>query len=472
MGSAFRLLLPLFVLVAFPVWAGTDWPHARGPEYDGRIGAPGTFESGAIGLDLAWRVSIGSGYSAIAIADGRAVAMFAEGDGDWVAAFDVVNGKRLWSYRLDDINKGTDGAHDGPLSSPVIAEGSVYALSARGHLVSLALEDGKLQWRKSLDTDFGGKKPEYGFTTTPLVSEKVLVVQAGGAEGRAIVGLKASDGTKIWSHGDATVNYQSPAMMTLAGDRQIVAVNGAGISAFAPDTGKVLWEYPYGEGDNSGSATPVFVGEDRLLVGISGKAAVFKVSRDGDGFAVKELYRSNALGNNYAPPVYHDGHIYGYRGKILTCVKAEDGARVWRSREPGGDGLILVDDHLVIFGGLGNVVVAAASPEGYQEYARFKALDGSSLTWPSFADGRVFVRNVQEMAAVAVTDKTVSLPDSFAPADLTFSKWLKRAEAADDPAPLIDELFASNKTMPLIEGEFVTFVYRGQADDVAIWGTM
>ncbi|MDX1389333.1 MAG: PQQ-binding-like beta-propeller repeat protein, partial [Acidobacteriota bacterium] len=395
-----------------------------------------------------------------------------QGDGDWVAAFDVTNGKELWRVRLDDTHKGADGSHDGPLSSPVIADGAVYAVSPRGYLISLNLANGKERWRKRLDTDFGGKKPDFGFTTTPLVAGDVVVVQAGGPGGRAIVALDPRDGKTVWAHGDATVDYQSPALMTLAGRAQVVAINGAGITAFAPDTGKILWDYSYGENDSSRSATPVFVGEDRFLVSISGEVAVFRVSKGADGFAVEELYRSNALGNSYAPPVYHDGHIYGYRGNILTCVKAEDGSRVWRSREPGGDGLILVDEHLVIFGGLGNVVVAAATPDGYQENARFQALDGSSLTWPSFAGGRVFVRNLEEMAAVTVTDKAVRLPETLIPADLEFSKWLGRAEAADDPAPLLEELLAANETMPIVEGEFVTFVYRGAAEDVAVQGTM
>ena len=61
-----------------------------------------------------------------------------------------------------------------------------------------------------------------------------------------------------------------------------------------------------------------FVGDDRVLVPIAGDVAVFKVSEDAGGLAAEELYRSNALGGStYAPPVYHDGYIYGYRGQVL-----------------------------------------------------------------------------------------------------------------------------------------------------------
>ena len=34
---------------------------------------------------------------------------------------------------------------------------------------SVSLADGKHNWTKRIDVDFGGKKPDYGFTTTPIV---------------------------------------------------------------------------------------------------------------------------------------------------------------------------------------------------------------------------------------------------------------------------------------------------------------
>jgi enterochelin esterase-like enzyme len=191
---------------------------------------------------------------------------------------------------------------------------------------------------------------------------------------------------------------------------------------------------------------------------------------------VAELYRSNALGGNYAPPVHHEGHLYGFRGQILTCVNAETGERVWRSREPGGDGLILVDGSLVIFGAKGNVVVAAATPEGYVEKARLQALEGSSLTWPSFADGRIFVRNLEEMAAVEVkagAGAVRAAGDGPVGAGTAFAAWIGKVKASDDPQAMVDAYFEKVESTPLVEGEFVHFVYRdADAADVGLAGSM
>jgi len=467
------LCLVLVGSLVSPAVANSEWPHARGPALDGSITAPGTFDDEGFALDVAWRIPIGSGYSGIAVAGGHAITAFSDAEGDWVAAYAVKSGKQAWRHRMADPHKGFDGSDDGPLSTPTVGKGMVYALDPAGRVVALRLSDGKQAWHKQLDREFGSKAPHFGFTTSPLLDGETLIVQSGAEDGNSIVGLNARSGDVKWSYGDDAVEYQSPTVMTLAGRRQIVAVSAKKITGLATDSGKLLWEHELGEGVRASSATPTFVGDDRFLTLMSGGAGVFRVSRSADGFSVEQVYLSEALGRNYAPPVYHDGHLYGFRGQVLTCVNAADGERVWRSRPPGGDGLILVEDHLVIFGAKGNVVVAEATPDGYKERARAQALDGSSLTWPSFSDGRVFVRNLGEMAAVEITSSPGGgMKAAAATVDHEFGRWVERVEASGDPAALADEFFKTHDSLPLVEGEYVHFVYRGDATDVSIVGTM
>ncbi len=480
-----RVLTLALLLTAGPALTATtstkttDWPHLRGPQMDGRTGAPGTFSQGPVGLEVAFRVPLGSGYSGVAVADGKAVTLFADGEADWVGAFDATTGKEAWRHRLGERTHGRDGAHDGPLSSPIIGGGAVYALGSDGRLLALDLSTGKVAWEKKLEDAFGAKRPHFGFTTTPVYGGGHLVLLAGGPEGKAIVGLDARTGETLWSLGDDRVDYQSPAIMTLAGREQVVVVAGKRIAGLTLDTGSLLWAHPLEEGDNVGSSTPSFMGEDRFMLYASGGARAYRVSKTAEGFGVEELYRSNALGGNYAPPVAHEGHLYGFRGNILTCASAETGERVWRSREPGGDGLILVDGHLVIFGAKGNVVVAKASPAGYEEVARLEALDGSSLTWPSFAEGRIYLRNLQELAAVTVRRgaaapaTAVAMADGAPPASSEFGRWLAKAAAADSPQAQVDARFGEGVRTPLVEGDLVHFIYRDAgANDVGLGGSM
>ena len=61
-----------------------------------------------------------------------------------------------------------------------------------------------------------------------------------------------------------------------------------------------------------------------------------------------------------------------------------------------------VDDHLVIFDSQGEVIVAEPSPKGYNEKAKVRVSDKGGFTFPSFADGGIFVRNLESIARVNV----------------------------------------------------------------------
>ena len=464
-------LLGLFAMLVSPLLAGS-WPHTRGPQHDGRVTTPGTFGD-TVGLTVVWQVPLGSGYSGIAVDDGKVVTAFTDGEADWLAAFDAGKGKQLWRFRLGPPTKGHDGSDDGPLSSPTLGDGKVFALGSDGRLVAIKLADGTLVWDQRIQDTFGAQAPDFGFTSTPLFVDGALIVQAGGKEGKSVVGLDAGDGRTRWARGDGKVDYQSPSAMTLAGEQTVVVVDGGGITGIAPRDGKTLWEVPFGEGERAGTAAPTYLGDDRFAVGASGKMRVIRVTRGGDGLALETLYDSDALGHSYAPPVLHEGHLFGFRGQVLTCVDAATGERVWRSREPGGDGLILVDDQLVIFGAKGNVVVARADAAEYSERARVRALEGSGLTWPSFADGMIYVRNLNSLAAVRVGEGSAVGKADATGADHEFGRFIREARASGDPQQQVDAYLAGQPAGPIVEGGYIHFVYRARgAEDVSIFGSM
>jgi hypothetical protein len=135
------------------------------------------------------------------------------------------------------------------------------------------------------------------------------------------------------------------------------------------------------------------------------------------------------------------------------------------------------DWHLVVFGAEGNVVVAEGTPEGYREKTRLQALDGSGYTWPSFADGQIFVRNLKEMASVSVVAGSAASiasagPGAGAGAATEFGKFVRQVETAEGKAAMLDEFMNRNEQFPLVEGAYAHFVYRGDVEEIAITGTM
>ena len=115
----------------------------------------------------------------------RAFTMFGSAEGEFAAALDVRSGKTLWKARCGELFKNSYG--DGPRATPAFDEGRVYALGGKGSLACLDAASGKPIWQLNLLEKFGGEPPEYGFSASPLVLGKLLVVVVGAGHGKSLL---------------------------------------------------------------------------------------------------------------------------------------------------------------------------------------------------------------------------------------------------------------------------------------------
>jgi enterochelin esterase-like enzyme/outer membrane protein assembly factor BamB len=457
-----------------------EWPSLRGPDSDGSAPAGATFRGPeGSNLSVVWRSRIGSGYAVVAVAEGRAVTLFSDGARDVVAAFDAASGKELWRHAAEATYKGHDGSFDGPIATPAVAGGRVFAFFNRGSLVALDLATGRVLWTTDVVKDLGGEKPYYGYGASPLVAGGVVVVEVGGKKARAVVGFDPATGARRWALGDDVVNYQSPLVLSLGGREQLVAVGDKKLIAVDPAKGRVLWEHAY-EGDGSpigsGSMVPVPAGEGRLFVkNRSDSSSMLKITPKPDGTAsIETLWTKPVLRSSYSIPVYHDGFLYGINGRtVLTCVDAATGEQRWRSREPGDGFLLEVGGDLVVVTKDRTLHVAPASPEGWKERARVELFQDLVWTPPSFADGAVFARSQAEIVRVEWR-AAEARPASTSPALPTgrrFARFLEEVAAAEDKGPVVDRFLAEAPSFPVVEWpDLAVFLYRGPADDMGIAG--
>ena len=457
-----------------------EWAHIRGPNLDGAAIGGGVFNSELVGFRESWRIPLGPAYSGVAIAGGRVVTASSDGMTDSIQAFTAEQGSFLWKYTVGPIYHGHDGSEDGVIGSPVIGAGKVFVVGPRGILIALGFDDGEFEWSVNL-VELGAKPPEYGFSTTPLLEGDVLVVHVGGGEGRALCGFDPASGELVWSVGDGELGWSgsaSPIAMSLGGQRQVVALNGSELLGVAPSDGTILWRHSLGRRANASDGFAFPMGEDRFCAWVSGRMMGFRVSREDQEWTVETLFNSRELGKSdvvWAAPVYFEGNLYGFKSDFLTCIDAATGERVWKSRPPGGKGLILVDDRLVLFASQGVVAVAEATGQGYEEEFRGQFLEHTSFTWPSFADGHIFVRNSSELVSIEVVEVATSVAVGGAPQPVgegDFGRFLQSVAQAEDKTALVDEFFASRESFPIVEDNMVHVVYRGDVEDIAIAGTM
>jgi outer membrane protein assembly factor BamB len=378
-----------------------DWPGLWGPARNARVAAPAV-PGAAWQAREVWRRPLGKGYSEIAVVKDRGYTMLSDGEIDFLIGLDIATGKEVWRTRMAATHRGHDGSDDGPISTPFVSGGRIFALDPFGRLFAFDAATGKELWQRDLKADFAAVAPWYGFATSPLVIQEKLVVQAGGEKQNNLVALDPATGKTLWSSHPASQNgYSSPVAATLAGAAQVVAATTDKIFGVDPRTGTVLWSHAaLGESRQS----PMLLPDDRIFVNVWNESAVLKVTADAGAFKVEEVWRKPVFKSNYSPAVYHDGHLYGMNGIFLTCLDAASGELKWREKVYNGS-LILVGDHLALLGERsGNFHLIAASPEGFREKLRVPVFNpgAKSVTGPVFAAGRFFLRNTEELVALEV----------------------------------------------------------------------
>jgi enterochelin esterase-like enzyme/outer membrane protein assembly factor BamB len=465
------------IALAGTVQADIEWPGLRGPNYDGSVRDTELFAGDDAGLAVGWSSAIGSGYSAVAVGNGKVLTMHVGGENDVVSAFDVESGEESWRYEIEPTYAGHSGSHDGPISTPLLTGNRVFGLGAGGKLFALNLEDGSEVWSTHLVDDHGNEAPFYGYTTAPVIVDEVLVVQMGGKEGKAIAGFDPADGKLLWAIGEDEIHYQSPVLATIDGMTQVVAVGNAKLFGIDASEGKILWEYEHG-GDGraigSGSIVPVPVGNGRfLLENSSDTSKMVQVENNDGAYEVTELWSNNSIRGTYVTPAYHDGYLYGMSGRVFVCVDAATGEVQWKSRQPGDGFPTVIGDKIVVITKPGSLHVIDASPKGYNEIAQIELFDEHSWSEVAFGGGHLFVRSMNEL--VRVDFGKVDEPAQAAGwvRHTSFGHFLSRVDEAEDKNAVIDAFMARQKGFPIVEApDVVHFVYRGESNDVGIVGDL
>ncbi|MDP6776157.1 MAG: PQQ-binding-like beta-propeller repeat protein [Candidatus Latescibacteria bacterium] len=458
-----------------------DWWSLGGKDRSFTVANAGLLVPGEpCGLKILWRKPLGAGYSPVSVLGRRAVTMYSDEVSDYVVGLDAEDGSERWRYTIGPSFLGRYGAQSGPLSAPLVTERKVIALSPQGSLFALDATSGRRIWSVDLVKDHSGIVPFWGYTTSPLMHDDLLIVQTGGSEGRAISAFDPESGDHVWSACRDSVFYQSPSVFRLRGRDHLVFHGNRHLFGLVPETGEQLWTFEHGGQTNASSTSghPVEVAEGRYFVKNRGNGGVLiHVSASDGAYAVEEIWRTRHIRGTYIYPVHHDGHIYGYNGRILTCINAATGERTWRSREPG-DGLpIVVDGHLVIVTKDGKLAVAPASGKGYSEIARIKLFDDIVWAPASFGNGKLYARSMSEIACIEIVPEAevadVAAPLAGVIPDSRFAAFVESVGQAADKASLVERYMSEQTTFPIIEGDsLVHLIYRGEADEVAMTGDL
>ena len=383
---------------ALSAQAPAEWPQLLGATRNANA-AP--IASGA-SLTLAWKKPMPSGSAGLAVAGDRVYTLGGDAEQDVLFALDAATGAEAWRLAL---GKTHANALNGPGATPAIAGGLVLAVTSMCQLHAVNPQTRQIAWTQDLVATFATRYAKGGgCSMAPLVAGPRVVMVTGSTTGGQLAAFDAATGKLAWTATGLpnSVNL-APGWMPQGGGLILYHHSKppgvSGITAINAETGATVWQIDGTTGTSN--ATPIAVTDNRVLLETWGHVSLYDVA------ARKPLWTTKEITSLPSPAVAHKGHVYafgGQSGEFLTCLDAADGKVKWTSRIYRGH-LALAGDTLVVMAEASGLVrLVAADPTAYREIAKVQALTPGARTPtpPSLAGGRIFVRNLDELAAVAV----------------------------------------------------------------------
>src|SRR5882724_6624682 len=259
-------------LLLFAALRAEDWPQWRGPNRDGVWGETGILQTfPADGLKVRWRVPAGWGFASPVVAQGRVYLADSElmkpMARERLRCFDEATGKTLWTHVYDVAYEGWafDPTQEiGPVATPIVQDGKIYALGRLGHLFCLDTRKGDVLWQRNLEKDYAVAFAPG--TPSPLIEGDLVILLIGGKPGACVVALHKDTGKEVWKALDESPTFSSPIVISSGGKKQLIVWTQESVPSLNPTAGTSYWRLRLITSNEYAVSTPVFH-KDRLLIG-------------------------------------------------------------------------------------------------------------------------------------------------------------------------------------------------------------
>ena len=401
----FRILA--FIMMIFAVMAdsrlalGSDWSQWLGTDRNGITPENSGYPAGWPPKKL-WTKNVGKGCTSPIMVGGKIYVMGWQGEGDLnnnpvgidtIYCLDAKTAAELWKQTYPcryqgRLRAGDEGAYGGPSSTPTFDSKTsyLYTLSIDGDLRCWNTnKNGQLVWSKNLydeynvpqRPDVGSGKRDYGFTSSPLIQNDLLIIEVGDDEGN-IMAFDKRNGQRKWMSActEFAGHSSGPVSLKVDGISCLASLTLRKLVVMRIDKGhegetiaECAWQTDYA----NNIPTPTVIG-NKIVVTSSqnvSKTAMFEVSLKG----ATEKWRVRDF-SQVGSPIIYNGYIYIVSGS-LKCLDINNGQRKWQGGDfEHGSCLITAGDNKVIVFGNGQLVLVEASPSDgqYHELSSVKEI--------------------------------------------------------------------------------------------------
>lgn len=391
--STVRFGLGLCLLITTTTTAlSADWYRWLGPDLDG-ISKETSWRRDWSQQPpaVSWKCSVGTGFASVVVADGRALTTGHHEGQDVVTCIGVDDGRVLWTFGYDAILDDRD-FEGGPTATPTVDGDRVYVVSRAGDLFCLDVNSGKKLWQTQLVDQTDIRLPGWGLSASPLVIGDRLLINYGESG----VAVDKRDGRLMWKSDDRECGYAAPYPIANSQPPSVLFASGRAYIAAEIESGKQLWTERWLTSFNCNAADPIIHdGKLFLSSGYNRGAALFDLS----GEEPKLIWKSKDMKNQIHGSFLFQDHLYGLDGDMeagarLVCMAWETGEVIWAEEDLRPGGMAMADGQLIVLTESGELLIAPATPEGWQPTGRTQVLEGKCWTRPVLSGGRIFCRSI------------------------------------------------------------------------------
>jgi len=367
-----------------------------------------------------WHRTLGSGFSSIAVDDGKLFTMYRKSKKDtyeYTIALDAATGKTVWQKQnLATIPREVpDWGKDftGPNSTPLIVGDRLFAVGRNAMLHCYQKADGKILWKHDLRKEFAAETQVCGYSPSPLAFGDTIILPMGRAEDdkreeHSLVAFDQASGDVVWRRHTFRIEHSSPIPVNFEGEDQLVQCTRTALIGVNPADGELLWEYAYPEPEKYGGifADPVWNGKDVVMFSSRDVGCAVKLAKGEGGTTAQLLWSSDRTPLGMGTPVLIGDMLVGSkrgRGTPMTLLMGVDihtGERLWAERAfpmpvaIGGGERVIILDHNGLLG------LATATREGFTVHSQHQLTEQESLTAPTLVGTTLYVRDEKNIMAL------------------------------------------------------------------------
>ena len=324
-----------------------------------------------------------------------------------VICYHAETGRVLWTHS-DPVSYGKLEYGSGPRAAPTVDRGRVYSLGALGRLVCLDARTGRLLFERSLQKQFNGRLPTWGYAASPLVIGQAVIVQPGGVEGYSVVALDARNGQTLWHSLSDKAAYATPVVIHVGKRPQLVIWTPSHVRGLEPASGKPLWEVPYKVTMGVAIASPVVSGNLLLVSGYWEGTRAIRIASDGR--TARLAWSENRFLRGFmSQPLLRAGHAYLLDKQYgVSCFELSTGKKLWddknqttpRGRNPQVS-LVWIDgtNQALALNDQGELLLLELTLTGRRELARTRIV-GPTWSHPAYSGTSVYARSDTELVRV------------------------------------------------------------------------